>query len=74
MLLFGVGDATERRSQVDPGALRGRRSPFARHEPGVVEREPPGDETELAEPVERPGVLGRHPGERIEVVDLGRDL
>ena len=34
----------------------------------------PGDHPELAEPVELAGGLGRHPGERVEVVDLGGDL
>ena len=42
--------------------------------PGVLEREPAGHEAELAEPVELAGGLRRHPGDRIEVVDLGRDL
>jgi hypothetical protein len=37
-------------------------------------REPARDEAELAEPVELAGGLRRHPGERIEVVDLGGDL
>ena len=41
---------------------------------GVIEREAAGDQPELAEPVELARRLGRHPGERIEVVDLGRDL
>ena len=43
-------------------------------QPGVVERQAPGDEAELAEPVELAGRLGRHPGERVEVVDLRRHL
>ena len=51
-----------------------RRAPDARHETGIVERQPTGDEPELAEPVEGAGRLGRHPGERVEIVDLGRDL
>ena len=75
MLLLGVGDAAERRAEVDPDPVRvgaRRRSPGV--EPGVVERQPAGDQPELAEPVELAGGLGRHPGERVEVVDLGRDL
>src|SRR4029453_14598266 len=40
----------------------------------IVERQPPGDEAELAEPVELPGDLRFEPRHRIEVVDLGRDL
>ncbi len=47
---------------------------LARRQAGVVEREAAGDQPELAEPVELAGRLGRHPGERVEVVDLGRDL
>ena len=75
VLFLGVGDAAER-------ATRGRcrsapasaRPVLARHEAGVLEREPAGDQAELAEPVELAGGLGRHPGERVEVVDLGGDL
>ncbi len=74
MLLLGVGDAAERRAEVDPDPLRMRPAVDARRQPGVVEREPAGDQPELAEPVELAGGLGRHPGERVEVVDLGRDL
>ncbi len=75
VLLLRVGDAAQRRAEVDADPLRvrrRRRSPGV--QAGVVEREPAGDEAELAEPVELAGRLGRHPGERIEVVDLGRDL
>ena len=74
MLLLGVGDAAERRAEVDPDPLRMRRAVDARRQPGVVERQPAGDQPELAEPVELARGLGRHPGERVEVVDLGRDL
>ena len=74
VLLLGVGDATERRAEVDPDPLRMRPAVDARRQPGVVEREPAGDQPELAEPVELARGLGRHPGERVEVVDLGRDL
>ena len=47
---------------------------LARPEARVVERELARDHAELAEPVELAGGLGRHPGERIEVVDLRGDL
>ena len=46
----------------------------ARRQARVVEREPARDQPELAEPVELAGGLGRHPGERVEVVDLRGDL
>ena len=42
--------------------------------PRVLERELPGDQAELAEPVELAGGLRRHPRERVEVVDLRGDL
>ena len=74
VLLLRVGDAAERRTQVDPDPLRRRRSIRARRHPGIVECQPPGDEAELAEPIELAGGLGRHPGERVEIVDLGGNL
>ncbi len=46
----------------------------AGRQPRVIEREAARDHPELAESVELPGGLRRHPGERVEVVDLGRDL
>ena len=75
VLLLRVGDAAQRGAEVDADPLRvaPRRRPPGR-QPRVVERQLPGDEPELAEPVELAGGLGRHPGERVEVVDLGRDL
>ena len=75
VLLLGVGDAAERRAEVDPDPL-GRRPRRAApgDRPRVVEREPAGDQAELAEPVELPRGLRRHPRERVEVVDLGGDL
>ena len=57
-----------------PIRSRVRGAPDARRQPGVLERESTGDEPELAEPVELAGGLRRHPGERVEVVDLRRDL
>ena len=74
VLLLGVGDAAERRAEVDADPLRVRPASTPGVEPGIVEREPAGDEPELAEPVELARGLGRHPGERVEVVDLGGDL
>ena len=74
MLLLGVGDATERRAEIDPDPVRVGGAPRARRQAGVVEREAAGHQAELAEPIELPGGLRRHPGERVEVVDLGRDL
>ena len=74
VLLLRVGDATERRAEIDPDPPRVGGAPRARRQAGVVEREAAGHQPELAEPVELPGRLGRHPGERVEVVDLGRHL
>ncbi len=74
MLLLGIGDPAEGRPEIDADPLRMRAAVDARRQPGVVERQPPGDEAELAEPVELAGRLRRHPGERIEIVDLGRHL
>ena len=74
VLLLRIGDPAERRAQVDADPLRVRPAIDAGRQPRIVEREPAGDEPELAEPVELARGLGRHPGERVEVVDLGRDL
>ena len=75
VLLLGVGDAAQRRARGRSRSARARAPPSSPGvEPGVVEREPAGDQAELAEPVELAGGLGRHPGERVEVVDLRRDL
>ena len=74
VLCLGVGDATERRAEVDPDPLRVRPAVGARGQPGVVERQASGDHPELAEAVELARGLGRHPGERVEVVHLGGDL
>jgi hypothetical protein len=73
-LLLGVGDAPQRRAEIDADALWMRRAVDARCQPGVVERQAPGDEAELAESVQLAGRLGGHPGERVEVVDLGCHL
>ena len=64
VLRLGVGDAAERRAQVDPDPLRVRPATLAGRQPRVVQGEPPGDQAELAEPVELAGDLGRHPGQR----------
>ena len=74
MLLLGVGDPTQGRTEVDPDPLRRRGATQARDHPGVVEGKLSGDQAELAEPVELAGRLRRHPGQRVEVVDLRRDL
>ena len=74
VLFLGVGDAAERRSEVDPDPFRGGRPVGTRGHPRVVQRQPASHQPELAEPVELAGGLRRHPGERIEVVDLGGDL
>ena len=74
VLRLGVGDATERRAEVDADALGARGTVDARRQLRVLEREATGDHRELAEPVELTGRLRGHPVERIEVVDLGRDL
>jgi hypothetical protein len=74
VLLLGVDDAAERAAEVDPDPLRTGGAAFARSHARVVERELARDEAELAEPVELPGGLRRHPCQRVEVVDLGGDL
>ena len=74
VLLLRVGDATERRAEIDPDPPRIGRAADARGQCRVVERQAAGHQPELAEPVELAGRLGRHPGERVEVVDLGRHL
>ena len=74
MLFLREGDAAQRRAQVDPDPLRIRRPGLARPHRGVVEREASGHHPELAEAVELAGGLRRHPGQRIEVVDLGGHL
>ncbi len=74
VLLLGVGDAAQRGPEVDPDPLRMRAAVRAGRQPRVVEREPARDEAELAEAVQLARGLGRHPGERVEVVDLRRDL
>ena len=74
VLVLGVGDPAERRPEVDPDPLGSGGAVGARGESGVLERETAGDQAELAEPVQLPGGLGRHPCKRIEVVDLGRHL
>ena len=74
MLLLRIGDPAQGRAEVDPDPL-GRRGPrLARPEAGVIEGQPAGDQAELAEAVELAGRLRRHPGERVEGVDLGGDL
>ena len=67
-------DPTEGRPEVDPDPLAVGRARDARDEAGVGHRHPPRREPELAEPVHRAGRPGVHEVERLEVVDLGRDL
>ena len=74
MLLLRVGDAAERRTEVDPDPLRRGGAAGSGDERGVLERQATRHEPELAEPVELARGLGRHPGERVEVIDLGGDL
>ncbi len=74
VLFLGVGDAPERRTEIDPDALGAGRAVRAGDEARVVQRETTGDHPELAEPVELTRGLRRHPRERVEVVDLGGDL
>ena len=49
-------------------------APTAWPEASIGERQLTRDHAELAEPIELTGGLGRHPGERVEVIDLRRDL
>ena len=74
MLLFGERDATQRRAKIDADPIRIGCAGLTRPEGSVVERELAGNHPELAEAVQLAGGLGRHPGERVEVVDLGGDL
>ena len=74
VLLLGVRDAAERAAEVDPDPLALRATGSAGHEARVLQREPPRDQAELAEPVELARGLRVHVVERLEVVDLGRDL
>ena len=74
MLLLGVGDAAQRAAEIDPDPLRRRRSALAGPHARILERQLAGHEPELAEPIELAGRFRRHPGERVEVVDLGGDL
>src|SRR6185369_4557495 len=74
VLLLRVRDPAERRAKVDADPLWVRPAIDAGCQPSIVEREPAGDEPELAEPVQLARGLGRHPGEGVEVVDLGGDL
>ena len=74
VLLLGIDDPAQRAAQVDPDPLRARRPTLARHELRVGERHLAGGQPELAEPIELAGSLGLHVVERLEVVDLGRDL
>jgi hypothetical protein len=74
VLFLRERDAAQRRAEVDADPVRIRRPRLARPQPGVVEREPTRHHPELAEPIELAGGLRRHPGQRIEVVDLGGHL
>ncbi len=74
VLFLGVGDAAERRTEVDPDAIRAGGTISTGSQPRVLERELTRDQAELAEPVELAGGLRWHPRERVEVIHLGRDL
>src|SRR5204862_857355 len=74
VLLLGVGDPAERTPEVDPDPVRRGGAVNAGPQAGIIEGEPSGDESELAEPIELASGLGRHPGSRLEVVDLRGDL
>jgi hypothetical protein len=74
VLALRVGDSAEGAAEEDPDAVLAGRAGLAGPQPRVLERELPGDEPELAEPIELPRRLRRHPGEGVEVVDLGGDL
>ena len=74
MLHLGVGDAAERAAEVDPDPLTGGRAVLTRPQSRVLQREASRGEAELAETVELAGRLRIHVVERVEVVDLGRDL
>ena len=74
VLFLRIRDAAERGPEVDPDALRVGPAARPRRQPCVIEGEPPRDQAELTEPVELARRLGGHPGDRVEVVHLGRDL
>ena len=74
VLLLGEGDPAERTAEVDPDPLRADPVVRSGRQAGVREGLPARDEAELAEPVELSGGLRVHVVERVEVVDLGRDL
>ena len=69
-----IGDPAEGTAEVDAGALGGGLPEPSGLETGVGERQLTRDQAELAEAVELAGRLGVHVAERIEVVDLGRDV
>ena len=75
VLALGVGDAAERGPEVDPDPFGGRGAVGAGRRSAASSR--------ASRPATRPNwlnrsswraVFGRHPGERVEVVDLGGDL
>ena len=78
----GTARAAPRHRRCRPAPTRGRcrsapgrrRRPAPGVQPGVGQGQLPGREAELAEPVELARGLRRHEVERVEVVDLGRDL
>jgi len=74
VLLLGEGDATQRRSEIDPDPVGVRAAILTWTQLRVVEGELTRDHAELAEAIELPGGLRRHPRERVEVVDLCSDL
>ena len=77
VLALGVGDPAERAAEVNPEAIGVRAGPRRRRvgrDAGVAERELPGGEPEVAEPIELASGLRVHVVKRVEVVDLGGDL
>jgi hypothetical protein len=74
VLLLRVGDAAQGTAEINPDPFRRRRSTLARAHGPIRERQLAGYEPELAEPIELTRRFRRHPGEGVEVVDLGGDL
>ena len=74
VLLLGIGDPAECAADEDPDPLRLGSTGAPGRQARVRQGLSAGDEAELAEPIELAGGLRVHVVERLEVVDLGRDL
>ena len=74
VLRLRVRDAAQRRAEVDPDPLWVRRTAQPGRQPRVLEGEAPGDQAELAEPIELARRLRRHPRDGVEVIHLRRHL